>query len=399
MDPKQQVELIRRGLAHVASRTTDRDAEPTTVPVEHYIDERRYAREIDVLFRQGPITVGHSSQLVAPGDFLTHDGSGVPLLVVRGNDGTLRAFLNVCRHRGTRVENERCGRSKGAFACPYHGWTYGRDGRVQMIPHDNGFPGIDRESRGLVRVPVGEAAGLVWVRATPATSPEDFHLDATGYVGELADQIAGFGINTAHVYSPVSSEREMNWKLAIDIFLETYHLRPTHKNTIYPLFFDNLGLVDRFGPHLRTVLPKRTIKTLATEPDEALGSALRHHSNVVFHLFPNTIVLIMQDHATIVSMWPISISRTRFMKYTLIPEPAETEKARAHWDLNNTIVQFATEEDIVLGESIQKGLLTGANKEVVFGAFEHALAHFHSGIAKRLDAAPETTSPRRLGVV
>lgn len=387
MDPKRQIELVRRSLAHVSSRTTDRQDNPTTVDVRTYVDEERYAREREVLFRRSPVAIAHVSQLALPGDFVTHDSTGVPLLVVRGDDGALSAFLNVCRHRGTRLEKEPSGRDKKTFVCPYHAWCYGRDGHLQAIPHDSGFVGVDRDRRGLVRVPVGVAGGLVWVRASPATSPEDLHLDAAGFLGELADEIAGFGVPAYKVYSPRVSERELNWKLAIDIFLETYHLRPTHKNTIYPLFFDNLGLVDLVGPHNRNIIPKRSIRGLADEPDEVVGSVLRDHANVVYHLFPNTIVLIQPDHASVVSVWPAGITRTRFTKYTLVPElPAADEKARGHWDLNEFILHTATEEDIVIGESIQQGLTSGANNEVVFGAFEHALAHFHEEIARRVDA-------------
>ena len=147
-----------------------------------------------------------------------------------------------------------------------------------------------------------------------------------------------------------------------------------------------LGLVDRIGTHLRTVIPKRTIRGLANEPDEVVGSVLRIHANVVFHLFPNTIVLIQPDHASVMTAWPVGIARTRLMTYTLVPEPPD-EKARGYWDLNNAILHGATEEDLVIGEAIQRGLGAGANEEVVFGAFEHALAHFHAEIAKRVDPA------------
>jgi phenylpropionate dioxygenase-like ring-hydroxylating dioxygenase large terminal subunit len=385
VEPKKQVELVRRALAHVAARTTDRDANATTVAVQTYLDERRYEREREVLFRHSPVAVAHVSQLVAPGDFVTHDATGVPLLVVRGNDGALSAFVNVCRHRGNRVEREACGREKKSFVCPYHAWTYGRDGRLQVITHEAGFTSIDRDARGLVRVPVGEAGGLVWVRASPSTSPEDSRLDAASFLGEIADDLGRFGVASSHVYSPHVVDRDLNWKLAIDVFLETYHVRPTHKNSIYPLFFDNLGLVDRVGTHLRTVIPKRTIRGLANEPDEVLGSALRIHANVVFHLFPNTIVLIQPDHASVMTAWPVGIARTRLMTYTLVPEPPD-ENARSYWDLNNAILHGATEEDLVIGEAIQRGLGAGANEEVVFGAFEHALAHFHAEIAKRVES-------------
>jgi phenylpropionate dioxygenase-like ring-hydroxylating dioxygenase large terminal subunit len=391
MEHTKQLALARRSLVHIANRTTDRDENPTTVPVAAYLDHERYAREVDVLFRRAPVIVGHVSQLANPGDFITHDSTGVPLLVVRGDDGSLGAFLNVCRHRGTRLENEPCGRGKRGFVCPYHAWSYARDGHLIAIPHDNGFPGIQRDTRGLVRVPVGEAAGLVWVIATPASSPEELKLDASAILGEMEDDLVRFGVPTSQVYKPRSSDREMNWKLSIDIFLETYHLRPTHRNTIYPLFFDNLGLVDRIGPHLRTVLPKRTIRGIANESEEILGSTLREHANIVYFVFPNTIVLILGDHVTVTSMWPVGIGRTRFVKYMLLPELPQDEKAVAHWELNDTILVTATDEDLVLGESIQKGLASGANEEVVFGAFEHALAHFHAQIEKRLNSARAQT--------
>jgi phenylpropionate dioxygenase-like ring-hydroxylating dioxygenase large terminal subunit len=385
MEAKKQVELVRRALAHVERRTTDRDAGPTTVAARTYVDEARFARELEEIFRRSPIAVGHVSQLASPGDFVTHDASGVPLLVVRGDGGELSAFLNVCRHRGTRVESAPCGRGKKGFVCPYHAWSYARDGRLLAITHDHGFEGVDREARGLVRVPVGEAGGLVWVRASRLSSGEDAKLDAAAFLGPIAGDLIGFGVASSHVYAPRSFERAVGWKLAMDVFLESYHLRPTHKDTIYGMFFDNLGLVDRVGPHLRNVFPKRSIRELAGAPDEAVGSSLRKHANVLFHLFPNTLVLVQPDHAAVVSAWPLGISRTRLVTYTLVPEAPTTDKARAYWDANNAILYGATDEDFAMGESIQAGFASGANDEIVFGAFEHALAHFHAEVAKRAD--------------
>lgn len=322
--------------------------------------------------------------LPSPGDFVTHDLSGVPLLVVRGDDGKVSAFFNVCRHRGTRVEDLPCGQGKKAFVCPYHSWSYARDGHLLGIPHGDGFAGLDKAARGLVRVPAGEAAGLVWVRMSRATSEADADLDARAFLGPLADDLEGFGLASAHVYAPRTYTKEMNWKLAFDIFLEAYHLRTAHKDSIYGIFFDNLGLVDRVGPHRRNVFPKRSIRELEGQADDVLGAALREHANVLFHLFPNTLVLVQPDHSAVFHAWPDGPSRVRFTSYTAVPEAPMTDKARAYWDANNAILYGATDEDFALGESIQRGLSSGANDEVVFGAFEHALAHFHDEVAKRL---------------
>jgi phenylpropionate dioxygenase-like ring-hydroxylating dioxygenase large terminal subunit len=184
------------------------------------------------------------------------------------------------------------------------------------------------------------------------------------------------------VFAPVRQERALSWKLAIDVFLESYHLRPTHKDSIYPMFFDNVGLVDRVGPHLRNIFPKRTIRELPALPTESWE--LRRHANVLYHLFPNTLILVEPDHAAVLHLWPQGPDRTLLTAYTLVPEaPAMTDSARAYWDANNTILYNAIDEDFAMGESIQRGLASGANREVVFGAFEHALAHFHHQIDVR----------------
>ncbi|MDB4934926.1 MAG: hypothetical protein JWP87_1898 [Labilithrix sp.] len=384
MEAKRQITLAKRALAHVAARTTDSEAAPTTLRADTYLGEERLRLEQERLFRSLPVAVAHTSMLPSPGDFVTHDLGGVPLLVVRGDDGKVSAFLNVCRHRGTRVEDLPCGRGKKAFVCPYHAWSYARDGHLLGIPHEEGFAGIDKTTRGLVRVPAGEASGLVWVRASRATSEADADLDARAFLGTLADDLDGFGLASAHVYDQRTYTKEMNWKLAFDIFLEAYHLRSAHKASIYGIFFDNIGLVDRIGPHRRTVFPKRSIRELATQPDEVLGTTLRKHANVLFHLFPNTLVLVQPDHAAVFHAFPDGPARVRFTSYTAVPEPPTTDKARAYWDANNAILYGATNEDFALGESIQRGLASGANDEVVFGAFEHALAHFHAEIARRL---------------
>ena len=378
MDHAQEVELVRRVHAHLAAKTTDADPTATTIEVAAYAEGPRLEREIERLFRgrEVPIAIGHRSIIAAPGDFVTHDLSGVPLLVVRREDGGLEAFLNVCRHRGTRVEGAPRG-NKRAFSCPYHGWTYGKGGQLSIVPHERGFDCIDKASRGLVPVPVAEAGGLVFV--LPGAAGETT-LDAARWIDPLAADLAHYGLDRGAVVCERRTTRAMSWKLGIDIFLETYHLRPTHKDTIYPLFFDNVGLVDRVGPHLRNVFPKRTIRDLAGVPEA--DWELRKHANVLYLLFPNTLVLVEPDHSAVLHLWPDGVDRCVIDAYMVVPEPPATDKARRYWQANADILYGATDEDMAMGESIQRGLASGANQDFVFGAFEHALLHFHRQVAK-----------------
>jgi nitrite reductase/ring-hydroxylating ferredoxin subunit len=377
VQPALQRQLVERVLAHLERRTTDSEDQPTRVEVAAYYagedGAARFAHEQRALFRELPVVVGHVSQLPNPGDFFTHDASGVPLLVTRDDAGQIHACLNVCRHRGTRVEPAGCGSGKRGFVCPYHAWSYGRDGALLGIPHERGFAGVVREDRGLARVPCAVIAGLIFVRPGGGAAIDDAWLGPA-----IVVDLVGFGLASSAAYGARREERALAWKLGIDVFLETYHLRPVHKDSIFPMFFDNVGLVDPIGPHLRNVFPKRSIKELATRPPE--DWELRRHANVLYHLFPNTLILVEPDHAAVLTLWPAGPARTVLTSFTLVPEPPVTDKARAYWDANNAILYGATSEDFTMGESIQQGLASGANREVVFGAFEHALAHFHRQI-------------------
>ena len=368
MEHGLQVQLVRRVLAHLERKTTDRDDAPVAHPAVAYADRERVMREIDVLFGELPVAIGHVSQLPNAGDFFTHDATGVPLLVVRHGDG-IAAFVNACRHRGTRVESAPCGSGRKGFTCPYHAWSYGCDGTLLHVPHANGFAGY--EQRDLVRVPLAVIAGLIFV------VPRGAEIDAA-WLGPLAADLEGFGLATSTVYAPTTMTKSLCWKLAIDVFLEAYHLQSAHRKSIYPMFFDNLGLVDRCGPHLRNVFPKRSIRELAARDER--DWVLREHANELFHLFPNTLVLVEPDHAAVLHLWPRGPAETLLTSYTLVPEPPVTEKARAYWDKNNAILYGAVEEDFAMGESIQRGLDSGVARDFVLGAFEHALAHFHSEV-------------------
>src|SRR4051794_29646545 len=135
----------------------------TRIPVERYVSEPVWRKEIDALFRPLPLVAAHSSEL-APGQVLAHDGYGVPILLARDSQGTVRAFLNVCRHRGMRlVEPAQASGQRTSVVCPYHGWTYGLDGRLRHMLHAEAFDACPAGMRDLAQLPCVEAHGLIWV--------------------------------------------------------------------------------------------------------------------------------------------------------------------------------------------------------------------------------------------
>jgi phenylpropionate dioxygenase-like ring-hydroxylating dioxygenase large terminal subunit len=373
-----EVALIRRVLAHAAAGSTDRDA-PSSSPVERYLSPERFALERDRVLRRLPTMVAAASTLAAPGDFVAHDHTGVPLLVVRGEDGVLRAFLNVCRHRGARVVDEARGRRR-AFTCPYHSWTYGLDGALRGLPHPQEFPDLDPAASGLVQVPVAEALGLVWAVPSPGQT-----FDVRAWLGEGGRDLARFGYDRYVAWDERHFVSPHNWKLAFDANLETYHVQHAHRRTIASLFFDNLLVTDRFGDHQRLVLAKRSILALR-DADPALW-ALRPHANVLYHFFPNVMFLEVGDHATLFAVHPRSPGESLVHALMLIPEAPASDKARAHWDENVRIFWEAIDEDFAMMASIQRGLGSGANRALRFGASEHMAAAFHESVERALARA------------
>ena len=168
MNQQSGIALLRRLLGHVENRTTALADAPWHNEVSVYADPQHLAREQQILFRQHPILMGFASEWAKPGAFRTDEYTGVPILVVRGRDGRLRAFLNVCRHRGAKVA-QGCGEAR-AFSCPYHAWTYDLSGKVMGIPDERCFPNVRNERPSLTELPLCEKYGLVWVIPTPAAN-------------------------------------------------------------------------------------------------------------------------------------------------------------------------------------------------------------------------------------
>jgi phenylpropionate dioxygenase-like ring-hydroxylating dioxygenase large terminal subunit len=379
MDQPTQAELVARVLSLLPERGTDTgQAEGKLVPGD-YTDPARLEREIERLFSPLPLLVAHASELPGPGAFLTHDTTGVPLLVSRDREGRARAFLNVCRHRGTRVVMAEKGHAK-AFVCPYHGWSYDDRGALLHVPHRQGFPTLVDEQAGLVELPAEETSGFVWVTPRPRPSSPR----ASDFVAPLSSDLAALGVASHVSHRPAATVKSLNWKIAIEIFLEAYHVKYAHKASIYPLFFDNVALFDRFAPHSRSVFPKRTIAELAGTPRETWD--LRRHANVLFFVFPNVLMLVQADHVSMVSVFPQGTDRTLLRTSTLLPKEPETDRERTYWGKNVDILMNAVSEDLALGESIQAGLRSGANQAMKLATFEHSLGWFHDSIATYLAA-------------
>ena len=382
MERREQIAEGKQLLAHIKQRTTSLADDVYRHNVSDYTCPNQAALERDLFFRKGPINVGLSSLLPNPGDSLTHDWTGVPILIVRQADRSLRAFLNVCRHRGARLAE---GTSAGtqSFSCPYHGWTYGLDGRLVSRPQERAFCATDTDASNLRALPVVERHGLIWVCATP-----DGAIDIDTTLGELGADLAGYRLEGYHHYETRVLRKPINWKVAVDTFLEAYHIGVLHAQTLGSILYPNIFSFRAFGRNLRLIGPRRSIDTLRDQPEAAWD--LITHSVVICILFPNTVFIVQGDHVETWHMFPAGNGTDDSVMYISLytPEPALTDSARRHWDRNMDLaIAVVEKEDFVVGAGIQRGFYSGAQDHIVFGRNEPGLQHFHRSIKQALGLA------------
>ncbi|MBT5267737.1 MAG: Rieske 2Fe-2S domain-containing protein [Rhodospirillaceae bacterium] len=375
-------ELSERIFALIDGKTTDLAPEVYLNPVEGYTSPEKLEQEMRTLFRQYPLLMGMSCRIPEPGDYFTDDNTGVPMVVIRGDDGKVNAFVNVCTHRGARVlEGE--GKAGRLISCPYHAWAFDRAGCLVKVPDAESFAGVDLETCGLTVLPCEERDGLIWVLPTPGGVIE-LDKDLNG----LADELSSYGYDTYHHYETRTIRQKINWKGIMDTFLEPYHFAALHRDTVAPIFFANMCLFDGFGPHLREVFPRKTIEKMRDQPKSEWDAVT--YSAIVYVLFPNTAFVMQADHVEIWRIFPVpgkpdeSVTHLEFY----IPEPVTSESARRHWDNNmDLVIRTVQEEDFPTGEGIQSGYHSGARSHVIYGRNEPALMHFERSVSEALDTA------------
>ena len=384
MERALELELLSELLAMVEREPVGPPPRDFLIPVEHYTSPQFYQAEQQALFQGLPLVVGHTSELREAGDFLTDDATGIPLLIVRSPEGPARAFLNVCRHRGTKLVTERRGNAR-AFVCRYHAWSYELGGALLRVPRRDCFPSLRDEDAGLVRVPLAERCGFLFVQ--PGGRGSELDIDA--YLGPLAAELTGLGLGEHVVHREATARRQANWKLLVDAFLEGYHVRSLHRDTISRFFLDSV-LFTAQPPHSRSLGARKTLLKARELPRESW--ALRAMTTPFYLLFPNTILVFHPDWVTLLTIFPDGPEHLLYHHRMLIPRPSETsetpenDERRRYWDKTFQLIEGAVfqREDLAIAESIQAGLKARADSHFRLGQLEIAVKWFHDEVAQRV---------------
>jgi choline monooxygenase len=382
----EDVEIVRRILSHIDAGTTD-EGEVWREPVQNYVDPNRFTDEMQVL-RAFPSVYLPSAAIPNAGDHAERTTYGVPLFAVRGRDGRPRVFRNACRHRGLAlVEGPGC---SNALVCRYHGWTYRLDGSLSHVPHAHAFPDLDMSTRGLVEVEFREVDGLIIISPLdlPATGSWQQHADAA--MAGLSDGSPWRDklLPAEKLLFVEATARQMNWKILVEQFLEGYHIRSTHKDTFFPIQYDNLNVVEAFGPNSRITFPYRNIEQLRDRPES--GWSTDGRVTYVYHLFPNVMFATFPDQVLLIIIDPVDVANTLVTIYSMgTPEVAQNVSVNGGEHNNpakgaRSLLDTGALEDNEMSEGVQRGLRAGANTFLEFGRHESAIGRFHATLDERL---------------
>jgi nitrite reductase/ring-hydroxylating ferredoxin subunit len=372
-----ELSLIRRLLDHELAHTTQLAPAALTLPASRYASPEHHAAERERLFRGSPLVACLSSDLSEPGSYLGLEAGGVPLLVIRGRDGRVRAFVNACRHRGAPLATGRGRADGGRVRCPFHAWSYALDGSLAAIPvGEAGHAAVDRSRLGLAQRPCAESSGLVLVRAAG-----DEAIDAPAWLGEVAADLRALGVAGYQFFGSDRSEWRCNWKLLLETFLESLHVFSLHRASVDPWYLSLPMACDALGAHLRFPVAKRSLVALRGEPEHAWS--LVDHATLQWFVAPNALLSATRHSAL---LWRFespapNLTRVETSLYSAQPDPSEARAQRLREELELQL-RVTAQEDFPMQEAIQRGLDAGAVGPSCIGRHEVGVIHLHESLAR-----------------
>jgi choline monooxygenase len=351
-------------------------AEASTIPAPWYVDSRIAELEATAVFGKTWQMVGRGEQVETPGRFITANVAGEPIVVVRGNDGVLRSFYNVCRHHAAAVVTEAYGQV-AILHCPYHGWNYGLDGSLKGMPEFDGVKNFDRQQNGLVPVKVETWEKFVFVNLDPETVP------LRDFLGRLSKRIAPLGVGKLHYFDSRTYDIHCNWKVFIDNYLDGgYHVPHLHKGLNSVLDYKQYTIENEDRYCLQS-----SPMVVSTE-DAATGATRKGDRAWYFWQYPNLMINCYEGYMDTNLVIPLDVDHCRVIFDFYFADVSDS-----HREYNQQSVAVGArvqDEDLEICEAVQRGLKSRSYRAGRLSVRREAGEHlFHRLLAADLKAGLE----------
>ena len=317
----------------------------STIPSSWYINKDFYDHELKTVFSNSWQPAARADQLTEPGRYVTTDIAGEPIVIVRGNDGELRGFFNVCRHHAAAVMTEPEGKAP-QLRCPYHGWTYSLEGELKGTPDFSDVCEFDRESNGLVSLEIAEWENWIFVKLVQglAISLDDF-------LGkDLIEQVSGLQLRNLHWFERRHYHFNCNWKVFVDNYLDGgYHVPYLHKGLDSVLDYSNYMIEN--GEHY--CLQWSPIVSAGAE--EQTGAVRKGDRALYYWIYPNFMINWYDGVMDTNLVVPRGVDQTEVIFDFYFPDVV-TDEARARNRASVEVGQRIQDEDVAICKSVQRGL-------------------------------------------
>jgi choline monooxygenase len=352
----------------------------------YYTDPSLQDAEQELIFERTWQLAGHISQLPRAGSYITASAGSQPVLVVRDETGSLRAYRNVCRHRGSRLLSGS-GQCKAAIRCRYHGWTYRMDGALIGVPEGMAFgEKLDKSALSLMPVRVEEMCGLVFVNLDAQATP------LSELVGDLPRRLAPYRLETLTPFAPAGGTQPANWKVVADNYIEGYHIPIAHPGLMRMLDYKRYDVEVNehylwFDAPMRDKPSRNRLERLYAQlvtPMPGLPPEDRTTWRYVY-IYPNTTIDLYPDQVGTWQLLPDGVARTRDVSASYRPAGTSLRTRVVQW-ANQRLNTLVLDEDIDLVDNVQQGLQTRGYRCGPLSARERGVAWFADRI--RADLAP-----------
>ncbi|MBV8497115.1 MAG: aromatic ring-hydroxylating dioxygenase subunit alpha [Gammaproteobacteria bacterium] len=362
-------------------------ASARSLPAWVYNHPQMTRLELERILRPSWQIAGHVSQIPSPGDYLTFELGGDSVIVLREAGGTIRALRNVCRHRGTRLL-EGAGKCHGRITCPYHGWTYRYDGSLLATPARDSFPGLNLREHSLATVHTEVALGFVWVCLAAEAPPPPSAMWAP-IVAELAPYRLEELVPTQPVYT---EEWNVDWKIAMDNYLESYHVPVGHPglNRLFtPDYEDQRGVpgIARGISWMREAPSPRWSERVYQKYVGAVTAAHlpepERRSWRFYSCLPNLGIDVMPEQVDFFQVLPKGPGKTLIRGAAFGRRDDRREMRLVRW-LGNRINMQVNNEDRMLCECLQRGIADSSYQPGPLSLIETWMLEFHDLLRARI---------------